>query len=128
MVDQKTEPLEPVAVTVVDTGHAPDVTLKTGTVAATPGTQTPNLIVTVVGPARAILVRFVNQFLTTLVGLVGAAMTPAGAAVLPATDFYHLVLNCAALSVAGAGFGALKDLVTIFGRLESKYPLLTGSV
>jgi hypothetical protein len=26
------------------------------------------------------------------------------------------------------GLGFLKDLVTIFGRLENKYPLLTGGV
>jgi hypothetical protein len=51
---------------------------------------------------------------------------------LPSVDkangFGHLVLTCAGLSVAGAGFGLLKELVTVFGRLEGKYPLLTGSV
>lgn len=125
-VKMSTEPIVPVAVTIIGTGDG-GTPLTTGTVATTPDHQ-PNLIAVVVTPLRAIVVRFANQFFTTLVGLVGAGMTPAGGRLLHATDFYHLVMICASLSVAGAGFGLIKDLVTIFGRLENKYPLLTGSV
>jgi hypothetical protein len=46
----------------------------------------------------------------------------------PAPDFAHLVLKCMSLAVAGAVVLSLKDLVTIFGKLEGKYPLLSGSV
>ena len=51
--------------------------IPSGTVAHTPGVA-PNVIVQVVQPIAAILVRFINTFLTTLVGLVVAGMTPAG--------------------------------------------------
>ena len=101
--------------------------IPSGTVAHTPGVA-PNVIVQVVQPIAAILVRFVNTFLTTLVGLVVAGMTPAGGAILRTSDFGHLLLVCASLSLPGAGVGLIKDLVTVFGRLETKYPLLTGSV
>ena len=122
----KTEPTPPVTVAIIGTGDG-GTPLTSGVTAVTPGHQ-PNLIVTLVTPLVAILVRFVNQFLTTLVGLVGAGMTPAGGRILHADDFVHLVLTCASLSIAGAGFALIKDCVTIFSKLEQKYPVGTGSV
>jgi hypothetical protein len=123
-VKMDAQPIPPVNVAIIGTGDG-GTPLTTGTVAVTPDHQ-PNIVATIVTPFVAVFVRFLNQFLTTLVGLVGAGMM--SPKLLPATDFYHLVLTCAGLSIAGAGFGFLKDLVTIFGRLEGKYPLLTGSV
>jgi hypothetical protein len=123
MTDVKTEPLPPVPVTIIGTGDGGSPSLA-GTIATTPGQQ-PNLLVVVVTPLAAITVRALNNFFTMLVALVGAAMT---SNVIPASDFWHLVLKCATLSVAGAGLGALKDIVTIFSKLENKFPLLTGSV
>jgi hypothetical protein len=96
-----------------------------GTIAATPGVTMPNVAVTVITPITAIVVRFINAFLTTLVGLVTAGATTN---IIPANDFYHLVLKCAGLSVAGAGIDAMKNILTIFSKLESKFPLSTGSV
>lgn len=125
-VTESTE-LRPVAVTVIGTGPvaAGPAPLQTGVVATTPAQHQPNLLVTVVSPLMAIAVRFVNNYLTILVGLIAAGMT---SDVIPSADFASLVLKCAGLSVAGAGLGLLKDLVTIFGKLEGKYPLLTGNV
>lgn len=116
--------------TVVGVGPTQPEHLPSGTVAVTPGPAQPNLVVNVVTPIVAVSVRFVNTFLTTLTGLVIAAMASnaAGAEVIHASTFWHLVLDCATLSVASAGVGLLKDLVTIFGRLEGKYPLMTGNV
>ena len=88
----------------------------------------PDLVVSFITPALAILVRFVNTFLVQFVGLLVAAMTPAGGHVLYTHDFLHAVVLCANLALPGAGLGLAKDLVTIFGRLEGRYPLLTGSV
>jgi hypothetical protein len=88
----------------------------------------PDLVVTFITPALAILVRFINTFLVQFVGLLVAAMTPAGGHLLYTSDFFHAVMVCANLALPGAGLGLAKDLVTIFGRLEGKYPLLTGSV
>lgn len=125
-VTEATE-LRPVTVTLI--GHGPatggPTPLESGTVATTPALHQPNLLVTVIPPALAILVRFVNNYLTILVGLVAAGMT---SDVIPSADFASLVWKCAGLSIAGAGLGALKDLVTIFGKLEGRYPLLTGNV
>ena len=124
MADEKTQPLAPVAVTVIDTGHG-DETIPNKVIAKTPNSETPNIIVTVVGPVMALFVRFMNVFLTSLVGVVTAA---SATNLIPATDFLDLLWKSATLCVAGAGIDLLKNLVTIFGRLESKYPLLTGSV
>jgi len=117
------ESMTPVKVTVIGTGDG----LSAGTLAKTPASQ-PNVLIEVVSPLVAIVVRFINLFLTILVGLVAAGMTPAGSATLGAGDFLHLLQTCAWLALPGAGLGALKDAVTIFGKLEQRFPLSTGSV
>lgn len=123
----ETAPIEPVTVTVIGGTGDGGAPLTTGTVGTTPDHQ-PNFVALVVTPLAAILIRFVNQFLTTLVGLVAAGMTPAGGKLLYTSDFVHLVMTCATLSIAGAGLGLLKDCLTIFSKLEKDHPLLTGSV
>jgi hypothetical protein len=125
--------ITPVEVTVIGTQGTALATpsapapLTTGTIATTPDHQ-PNIVVNVVSPLVAILVRFLNLYLTTLVGLVSAAMTPAGGKLLYTSDFAHMVLVCASLALPGAAIGFGKDLITVFSRLEQSYPLLTGSV
>lgn len=129
MADEKitaSRPVETLTVAVVGTGDASK--LPSGTVAATPGLHEPDIVVSVVDPLVAILIRFANTFLTQLVGLLAAGMTPAGGRLLYTTDFFHMVLTCASLSLPGAGIGLMKDLITVFGRLEQRYPLLTGKV
>ena len=125
-IDSKTtesRPVEPMTVAVIGTGDGSK--LPTGAIATTQGEHEPNLIVQVISPLVAILVRSINTYITILVGLVAAGMT---SNVIPASDFLHLVYKCAGLAVAGAAFGFLKDLVTVFGRLEQRFPLATGSV
>lgn len=85
----------------------------------------PNLIVNMVSPALAITIRFVNAYVTTLLGLVTVGVTTDA---FPAPDFLHLVIKCLGLSLAGPAVALLKDVVTILGRLERKYPLGTGAV
>jgi hypothetical protein len=129
--DQKmteSTPVEPVHVTVVGVGATDAKFLPSGTVATTPGSAQPDVIVNVVQPIVAVSVRFGNLFGTTLVGLLVAAMTPAGGKLLYTGDFLHMVATCANLSLPVAALGFFKDLVTLFGRLENKYPLLTGKV
>jgi hypothetical protein len=116
-------PPTPVAVTMI--GGTGDGAISKEKILATTPEQHANLLITVVSPLMALLIRFINSYLTILVGLVAAGMS---SDVIPAKDFGDLVLRCAGLSLAGAGLGALKDLVTIFGKLESKFPLLTGNV
>lgn len=118
-----TGPIEPVSVAIIGTGNGG--LPATGTVATTPGSHNPNLIVTVVSPIVALLVRFLNVYLGNLVGLVTAGVTSNA---IPAQDFLHLVEKCAGLAVAGAVILSLKDIVTIFAGLEKKFPLGSGSV
>ncbi len=118
-----TGPVEPVKVSIVGTGDGG--LPASGTIATTPGTHNPNLIVEVISPFVALLVRFLNVYIGNLVGLLAAAMT---SHVITASDFWHLFLKCASLAVAGAVVLSLKDIVTIFAGLEKKFPLGTGSV
>ena len=129
MADEKTtesRTVEPIQVAVVGTGDGSK--LPSGTEAVTQGAHDPNIIVNVVQPFVAIVVRFANLYGTVLIGLVTAGMTPVGGKLLYTSDFYHLVLTCGSLAFPAAALGLLKDLVTVFGKLEGKYPLITGSI
>ena len=114
--------MDTINVALINTGDGE--TLTSGMKARTVAGQ-PNLVLTVVTPLAAILIRFGNNYLTMLVGLISAGMI---SDVLPAMEFWSLVRACAQLSIAGAGLNALKDIVTIFGKLEGRFPLSTGSV
>lgn len=91
-----------------------------GTIAKVPDPTQPDLRINVVTPTIAIAVRFVHLFLITLVGLMGSEQI----GVIDVGGLREQAL--VALSAAGVGF--LKDLVTVFGRLEGRYPLVTGSI
>lgn len=119
-------PIAPIQVAVIGTGDGSK--LPPMIVADTPDPNQPNVAVTMIKPVLAILIRFANLFLVQFSGLVVAGLTPAGGKLLYTSDFLHLLLVCASLSLPGAGTGLIKDLVTIFGQLEGKHPLLTGSI
>lgn len=81
----------------------------------------PNIMLTFVSPLAAIMVRFLDTFLTTLVALVTAGMSTN---LIPVRDFADLVEKAALLALTGAALGLMKDLLVIFGRLKQRYPLL----
>jgi hypothetical protein len=110
--------------TVVTAGDIPS----TVTALATTPNSFPNIAITVVRPVVALLVRFGNAFGTQWLGLVAASFTPAGGKLLYTNDFLHMAVLCASLAFPGAAVASAKDLVTIFGKLETKFPLLTGNV
>jgi hypothetical protein len=135
MTDElKTEtlPIEPMKIAVVSgtgTGDGGNP-ITSGTVATTPEHH-PNLIITVVGPVMALVVRFINTFLTGWVGLLSGAPIidkVAGMQIFEFNDLGDLVTKSAIAALAPAVIGLGKDLITIFGKLEGKYPLLTGNV
>ncbi len=103
-----------------------------GTVATTEGLHVPNFVFQAVNPLLGLVVRFVNLFLLTLVGLLSVKMAPASAntavAALQAADFYTIVMAGCSVSLATASWGLIKDLSTIFTGLAKKYPLATGNV
>lgn len=115
--------MDPIGVTVIGTGDGNKV--EDGTIAQTPSNQSPNLAVRVIKPLTAIAVRFANVYLGSLLGLITAGMMTDK---LPVSDFVSLVWLSAELALPGALLWLLKDVVTVFARLEGKYPLLTGSV
>jgi hypothetical protein len=100
--------------------------IMSGTLATTPANQ-PNLLINVVPPVLAVTVRFIHLFLTTFVGLLTVAGV-GGADTFGAVNFNEVFRTCAIGGLSVAGMGALKDIITIFGRLEGKYPLVTGSI
>lgn len=119
-----------VSVPIVGTGETANP-IPNGTVAVTPGAM-PDVVVNIISPVIAISVRFINLFLASLLGFLTLKMFPAGNnAVLQAIqglDFWHLIVTGSSMALAPAGYGLVKDLITIFGRLERKYPLATGSI
>lgn len=113
--------LNPVPVTVIDAGAVKN--LEGGVIQTPPGG--PNIILNIVSPLVAILVRFAHSYVTMLGGLLAAGMTTD---VLPVTEFVDLFWLSAKLSFAGAAVSSIKDIVTILGKLEGKYPLISGGV
>lgn len=112
----------PVTIAIVGTGTGDgggEAPTPSGTIAVTPGGQ-PDLRVLVIAPMVAILIRFLHLFLVTMTGLVTAGAV---------TDVFTLDLRQMAIAALSAAVvGLAKDLVTVFGRLEGKYPLATGSI
>ncbi len=120
----KPEPA-PISVTVVGGTGSGDSTQQ---MLVTPAGQ-PNVIATFIPTATALLVRWIDTFLTTFLAIsgIGAAIsidaiknlvpthTAIGGAVMEEAIFYALVT---------ATFGSLKDLTVIVSKLKNKYPLL----
>lgn len=86
----------------------------------------PDLLVRVVSPLMAIAVRYINTFLVSFTGLLGAQSV--GVKIFTATELHDVMAAAAWASIWVANMGLLKNLVTIFGKLEGKYPLATGSI
>ena len=123
MPDDKLTSLSPVTMTVIGTSDG----LVQGAIVKTPTAQ-PNIIINIVTPLVAILVRFVNFYGAALLGLIIAGMTPAGGKLLYTGDFFQLVTVCASLALPGALLSSAKDVMTITKGLENRWPLLTGGV
>lgn len=110
-------------VTVIGTGDGTS-TPTHGSIAKTPGAS-PNLVTIIVSPIVALAVRFGHSYGAALVGLLVAIPTTG---TVPFSDFWDLLVKSSTLALAGPVLGLLKDIVTIFARLETKYPLMSGSV
>lgn len=123
-----TNEIPPVTVAMIGTGTGDGggvTSIPNGTILETPDGH-PNIQANVVTPVVAILVRFVNVYLTTLVGLLTAGGL--GNEVFGNIDFHSLLVKSAIGALSVAGIAAIKNVVTVFGRLEGKFPLATGSI
>ncbi len=125
----------PVSVAIVGTGDDGMTPGQDRVLAHTPGDQ-PNLFVKVITPAMAIFIRAVNLFLVTFSailsaeGLAATGLDPTGAlkSVISVADFKQAVFIAAWLGFVSAFVGTVKNLITVFGQLEGKYPLASGSI
>lgn len=127
MTDEKTslQPIAPLSITMIGVRtEGTGAPIVDGQVVVTPESQ-PNLVVRVVTPMVAIVIRFANAYLTALLGLVTVGVTTDAIA---APDFLHLVVKYAGLSLAGPCVALAKDLITVLSGLERRWPLASGSV
>lgn len=110
------EPVVPTPATaIVISSTAPQ-----GQMIATPRGQ-PDIIVRVVTPVAAILIRAAKAYMQTLTGLLAAGLTTTA---LPAKDFVHLVYLCAGLSIASGAMSLLTNTTLLLTALGDKYPTL----
>lgn len=125
-------PIQPLPITLIgvredDTG-APIVD---GQVIVTPANQ-PNLVANVVPVAVALLIRTAFVYATSFMGFLTMVMVPAGdnpvLKAMHAMEFAQLAYTAAGIAIAPAGYEFGKSVLTILGRLERRFPLLTGSV
>lgn len=126
MLPTKTEPIQPMVATVVGTSGG----LADGTVATTPHQDQPNVVIRVVTPLMAILVRFANNYVGSLLGLIslGTAGKMGLDSLIPPMDFLTLLRLSLVSALIPPIYPLLKDCITVLGGLERKFPLLTGSV
>lgn len=117
MADEPQTPAPKTAVVISDTAT------NTGQMLQTPGNQ-PDIIVTVVTPVAAILIRAAKAYLQTLVGL----MTAAGFGVMVLTptpgDFFASLRLCAGLSIAAGVMSLLTNTLLLLTTLGDKFPTL----
>ena len=122
----ETQPVPPVAVTIIGTGDGKSPSLA-GTIATTPGQQ-PNLLINVVTPFMAIMVRFGNTFCVAFSGALAAGGLTGQTGIVPHGDIGDLIKSAALIALITAGVGMIKDSATVFSGLEKKFPLASGSV
>lgn len=117
-------PFEPLPVTVIGVRtEGTGAVIPNGQVITTPDHQ-PNLVVQVIRPSVAVLVRAGNVFLNTLLG--GLGLTIAGTQVQSLA--WASWKGALVIAASAAIVNTIQSLVTIFGDLEKKHPLLTGSI
>src|SRR5688572_18266088 len=115
-----------VKVVVASSGSPSGLQPGTQAEAVTPGSQ-PNVIVQVIGPVTAVAVRFAHLFgLTWLALMTTGGVT--GQDILPWLDLQELATKSAYAAAITAGIGGAKDVVTLLGKLEQRFPFLSGSV
>ena len=113
-------------VAMVSTGTG-DGGIQAGTAVTAPGQ--PNVVVTVVTPLVAIAIRAAHFFLKTTLGLVTAGtFSESGRQLLGASDAATLFTHAAWWAIVPTLMGVGWDFVTIFAKLEQKFPLSTGNV
>lgn len=97
--------------------------LKFGQTLDTPHGQ-PDIVITVITPLVAILVRAAKAYVQTLLGLLSASAFGMASTVLPAGDFVHTLKVCAGLSVASGVMSALTNISLLLTAVGDRFPIL----
>lgn len=96
---------------------------KMGQVLTTPYGQ-PDVVIKVITPIVAILVRAAKAYMQTLVGLLAAGGLGLATDTLPAGDFLHTLKVCAGLSVASGVMSLLTNVSVLLTALGDRFPIL----
>jgi len=121
--------IPPVVVTMVGNGTGDGnkgAPLTTGTEGKTPDHQ-PNIVLNIIPPMTAVLVRGFNMFMTVFLALTGLgnlAHAAIGGEALPQINFRTATTFAGLAALGEMG----KSVLTITTGLEKKYPLGTGSI
>ena len=107
----------PSAVVVSATAYSMGQTLQTP-----PGQ--PDIVVKVITPIVAIIIRAAKAYLQTLLGLLSASAFGMASTVLPAGDFLHTLKICAGLSVASGVMSLLTNVSVLLTALGDRFPIL----
>lgn len=83
-----------------------------------------DIVITVITPLVAILVRAARAYLQTLVGLLTAGGLGMASTVLPPGDFVHTLKVCAGLAIAPGIMSGLTNILTLLTALGDKFPIL----
>lgn len=89
-----------------------------------------NVRLNVIRPAIALVVGFIHQFGTTFLACLTAAGlgVGVGALVNVHAPMEEVIKGAAWVALISAGLDLVKNVVSFFGELRNKYPLLTGSI
>ena len=101
-----------------------DDTPKDETVAVTPGSTAPNLVIKTLRPLSVVGIRTARVYLQALVGLLVAGGI--GATSVPGGHFGAAFVQAATLAIAPAAITALQNTIELLAKVDEKAPELRG--
>lgn len=84
----------------------------------------PSVVVKVITPIVAIVIRALKAYLQTLLGLLAAGGLGIASETLPAGDFVHTLKVCAGLSIASGVMSLLTNVSVLLTALGDRFPIL----
>lgn len=81
-----------------------------------------NVVVQVLQPITIIAVRASRVFLQTML----ATLSAGAIGVMPASDFTHLLIQSASISVASGVYCIIQNMIELLARFDQSHPTLAG--
>jgi len=95
---------------------------------ATSAAHRPDVLVTVLSPARVVFIRAGKAFFDTFAGSLGLGVGEALGAPLPITEMGGPFYLGFVVGISAAAFSIVRSLSELFGKLDQKYPSFFGGV